>query len=333
MNTKQLPYIIAIAETGSLSKAAIKLGISQPALSKYITGLEAETGLRMFVREKQRMLPTEAGAAYIDTAHKIMNVQQQTHNAIVGLFVHDRKCLRIGVTPHRGAQQVAIIQPHLIKQFPEYELVTHESYNQSLKDKTRSGELDLSFITLFKEEAGLHHLCLFAEEAVLSVPAFHKLAELGSQNAECARRIDIARFQDSPFVFAGEQTSVGQILEHTTREAGFEPVAVFRANNILAVVEMIRSGAGVGLIPLRYAAPSDDVVYFRLKEPTMLQNCVATQKGRKFSKVERYLIYLDMLLYNNSGIPREKITWSDELRAIVLEFDPQFFAHEQEAEV
>ena len=78
MNLSQLKYIIAIANTGSLSVAAQQLGISQPALSKYLAKQQKEIGLELFYRDKKRLQPTEAGRLYLEAARKILTLQKDT---------------------------------------------------------------------------------------------------------------------------------------------------------------------------------------------------------------------------------------------------------------
>ena len=58
MNIKTLSYLVAIAETGTLSGAGKKLGISQPTLSAFLSNLECELGIDLFVRNKKQMIPT-----------------------------------------------------------------------------------------------------------------------------------------------------------------------------------------------------------------------------------------------------------------------------------
>ena len=78
----QLQYIIAIANTGSLSLAARQIGVSQPALSKYLNKLEQELGLTLFTREKKKLRPTEAGRVYINGACKILSRREEGLYAI-----------------------------------------------------------------------------------------------------------------------------------------------------------------------------------------------------------------------------------------------------------
>ena len=64
MNISQLPYIVAIASTGSLSAAARQLGISQPALSKFLKNTERDVGQELFFRNQNRYVPTPASQIY-----------------------------------------------------------------------------------------------------------------------------------------------------------------------------------------------------------------------------------------------------------------------------
>ena len=83
MNLKQLPYFIAIAETGSLSAAARQAEVSQPAISGYLQDLERELGTPLFVRSHRRMVPTEAGTVYLDMARQVLDLQARTHTMIL----------------------------------------------------------------------------------------------------------------------------------------------------------------------------------------------------------------------------------------------------------
>ena len=70
MNTRQLTYVLSIAETGNLSAAAKELGVSQPALSKYLAELEDELGTELFLRYKKQLYPTAAGKIYLEAAKR-----------------------------------------------------------------------------------------------------------------------------------------------------------------------------------------------------------------------------------------------------------------------
>ena len=325
MNTKQLPYLVTIAETGNLSAAAQKLGISQPALSKFLAELEREYGVELFFREKRQMYPTEAGKVIVDAARRILDGHERTRSAITAIGHRRKQIIRVGVTPHRGAQVIAMIYPHLLKQFPDVEILTMEGYAQQQLDLLYAGEIDFALVTAFCEHKGLRMLPFYDEEIVLSVPVFHRMARFGSRYVEKAERIGLAEFRDSPFVNMGEGSTLGGITKLAIARAGFEAMEVFRSDNILVVAEMIKTGAGVGLIPWHYARPCEEVVYFRLSEPLFFTLCMKMKEDYVLTKAERYLMYLKVRMYDVRNINDWKLMrWTDELRSIMLEFEPDY---------
>ena len=78
MKLEQLPYILEIASCQNLSGAAQKLGISQPALSKYLSNLEGELGMELFQRYRKKLYPTPAGFLYLDMARRMQEIQEKT---------------------------------------------------------------------------------------------------------------------------------------------------------------------------------------------------------------------------------------------------------------
>lgn len=320
MNINQLPYIIAIAKTGNLSTAASLLGISQPALSKYLIKLEKEVGMKLFTYYKKKLYPTNAGQVYLDAAYKIRDIQLNMINSIRAMHAQERKKLYIGVTPHRGVQLVAKTYPQFTKLFPLTELVLQEGYATHMREYIKTGKASFAMTTYDGyEEPGIQYQPLHDEELILSVPVFHPLASRACTNLENLAAADIMEFRDTPFVLMGSNTTIGKISSRIFSEIDFTPTVIYTSNNILMVDEMIRAGAGVGLISRYYALPSKEVVYFTLRNPIFYTVCIISKAGHTYSKEERYLIYLQ-LKYNAENM-QYNFRWDDTLRAIVDEFE------------
>ena len=75
MQIKNMSYIIALAECQTLSGAGKRLGISQPTLSVFLSDLEQELGMDLFIRDKKKLLLTPAGRIYLDAARRILATQ------------------------------------------------------------------------------------------------------------------------------------------------------------------------------------------------------------------------------------------------------------------
>lgn len=101
MEHREMEYVIVIAQEKNLSKAAERLFISQPALSRFLVKLEQELGTPLFERKNRQYIPTMAGELYLDTAREILCLQQQFDAALRSLIQTNRGVVSMG--SRRGA--------------------------------------------------------------------------------------------------------------------------------------------------------------------------------------------------------------------------------------
>lgn len=301
MNLKQLPYFVAIAQTGSLSGAARQAGVSQPAVSAYLRELEQELGVQMFARKEGRFRPTPAGEIYLDMARRILSIQEQARLQMHPLTQDQKQKIRVGISPHRGAKALAAIYSEFRKEFPQIQLQPVERYVDETAELLNNGQLELSFSTATREELPpeLHLLSMQREEIVLAIPSFHRLAFFGDRDVSRAPQLALEEFRDTPFVLMSQSSSLGRICRRLFVRCGMEPVTVFQSNNVTMVRDMIQSGAGAGLLPSYYAQPEEGMVYFRLQNPEYIVFSVVWKEGRKLTRPERYLLYLKDKLYDS----------------------------------
>lgn len=321
MNLSQLKYVIAIANTGSLSSAAQQLGISQPALSKYLAKQQKELGVELFYRDKKQLRPTAAGRLYLEAAQKILLLQRDTAASIHALTQSSHSVLRLGVTPHLGAEAAAKLYPSMRRKFHDIEFSLKEGYTQKLYQMVREGTADYAMTTVLPAQPGVRILPLFREELLLSVPVFYKNRFGATDDPDHTATVRLEEFRDSPFVLMDENTTIGQLSYAAIQAAGFRPMVVFHSENGYLVDEMIRSGIGVGIIPRHYAVPSQEVYYLKLEPGYSFQYCVICAADHEMNLEERYLTYLQ--LKGREGDPTIQYCWSRELIALVDEFDLQ----------
>ena len=104
MNLKEQQYIVTIANCGSITQAAKRLGVTQPALSSYLSNVENTLGAPLFERTGRRLVPTYLGEVYLEKAHKILALgeefQQQVDQVVSGYQGRLRVCIPIRRSPH-----------------------------------------------------------------------------------------------------------------------------------------------------------------------------------------------------------------------------------------
>ena len=98
MNLKHLTYIVTIAEMQSISKAAEILFLSRPALNHFLLNLEKELGFSLFKRINKKLILTDAGRIYVDSAKSILEIKKQTYKLLEELSDCETGCLHIGLT-------------------------------------------------------------------------------------------------------------------------------------------------------------------------------------------------------------------------------------------
>ena len=106
---KTFEYILAVAETSSVSEAAESLGIAQSALSRYILKMEKEIGVEFFDRTTLPIVLTEAGRYYVEAGKKILDINRQLVKRIEDVKTHKNLEIRIGTGPSRAPALMPLI--------------------------------------------------------------------------------------------------------------------------------------------------------------------------------------------------------------------------------
>lgn len=320
MNIKPMLYVTAIAETGSLSAAGRKLGVSQPTLSVFLSELETNLGVDLFVRDKKRLIPTPAGNLYLDAARQMIRIKEQTYQTIHQLTHEPVQTITVGATPLRGSIITAQIFPQFSRRFPHVRLEIKEAYMNDLRALVKNGRVNYSLGSCYdSQDPDFDYAIISREEVVLAVPAFHRLAHTAGNWREQLICTDIRLFADTPFVLLSPGTTVRAISDNIFTKEDIQPTVVFETNNNLVASSMIRQGAGVGLLPRSsMVMDAEDIVYFSIQPRYYLGLCIIIQKNRRLSPAERYFIYLviNRDIHNPTYIPSP----NEYARAIYREF-------------
>jgi DNA-binding transcriptional LysR family regulator len=254
MELRHLRYFVAVAEELHFSRAAERLHVAQPAVSEQIRKLEHELGVTLLNRTKRKASLTEAGAALLAEARRVLQqvdrAQLATHEA------RDRTAarLRIGYTPASLPTSVPRALQRLAASMKSLEATLEPAFALELIAAVRDERLDAAIVTLPAPTAGLRTTQLGREGAVAALPAGHRHAmrpAIRLDHLAPERIVVLPREASRPFydaVLAACQSAALSPSLIETRTTCVEPA-------LLAVA----SGAGIGLFPEsvahRYSTP------------------------------------------------------------------------------
>lgn len=319
MNTRQLSYFLSIAEHGSLSGASCALGISQPALSKYLSQLEAELGTELFLRHNKKLYLTAAGRIYLDAAGRIISVKEQTYQMITSLSGGYQKTITVGVTPLRGAIAIAKIFPLFHKRYPHVNIEIKEQYLSNLRQSVINHSVNLALGTCIDlEDPEILYLSCHEENLVLFVPSFHPLAPLANRDPEHLTPISIDQFADTPFLLGKPGSTVRKLADIIFQQNNVRPTVVYESDNNLILKNMAQNGAGITILAKDHMEPCSSLVYFQLNPPCFVHLTAMAPRDRELSEEERYLIALNF--HAEASNPDYHFNPSPEARKILEEF-------------
>ena len=276
MELRQLRYFVAVAEELNFGRAAARLHISQPPLTRQIHRLEEELGVNLFRRTTRKVELTEAGQTFVIEARQIIarvahaaGLASQANRGIAGHLV-------IGYTPPRTAL-VARTLKVFAQKYPNVRLELRDILGQTT-ELIRDGRVDVAFVPLPIESTGLVVHTVLREQFVVAMTSMHRLAQ--------KKFVTIQELADEPnLLFPRQMNPVGydQIVSLCQRR-NLTLNVVLEVEDIHTRMALV--GAGFGVCVVRRSAiafQSTDVVLRKLR------NSPTVEVGIAYSRENRSL--------------------------------------------
>jgi len=177
MELRHLRYFIAVAEEENVTRAAARLRVSQPPLSRQIQALEDEIGVNLFDRCGRSIKLTQAGLVFLRHAKSVLTQVElavKSAQAASG----EKSALRVGYTPALTTELLPQIVRSLSRHHPRVQLIMHDSVSIEIVDLLRAGKLDVGLIAKHPGERNhrLHYEVLQSFAVGVIVSKRHRLA-------------------------------------------------------------------------------------------------------------------------------------------------------------
>lgn len=253
MNTKHLEYIMMIEQERSISKAAKKLFMTQPALSTFLAREESAVGLPLFERSSEGLVPTYAGECYLTMAKEVIKLNRRLSQELCEIEKSYRGRVTIGTTVHIGT----CVLPELISTFQQYypniEINIIEGSSHILETEIERGNVDLALMHLPLRQGNADYVEIARERYVMTFSKTHALySKIYYKEQERYPYIDVREARNEKFILAHPNQRVRQVSDEILFNAGFIPEIALMTSSVHTALDLAGIGLGVTFLPESY---------------------------------------------------------------------------------
>jgi LysR family transcriptional regulator for metE and metH len=248
LDSRHLRLVAEVARAESVTRAADRLHVTQSAVSHQLRDIEERLGTALFVRSGRRMLLTAAGRHLVETAERVLDDIARAESAVVRLARHQAGEFRICTQCYTGYHWLPPLLEVLRRRYPHVEVRIAAEHTTQVVDALLDGKLDLAILTGDPRDRRIQLRPLFEDEHAAIVAPSHPWAKRTFVSAAelAAERLYLySRSLDDSF-----------IVQRLMRPAGVVPKSVTFLQLTEAILEMVKAGLGVSVLPTWSIAPA-----------------------------------------------------------------------------
>jgi DNA-binding transcriptional LysR family regulator len=249
MELRHLRYFIAAAETENVSRAALKLHVSQPGLSRQIRDLEEELGFALFERSARSVRLTDAGKTFLAEARAVLQRAEEAVTRARAIATGGRGELHVGYAPSPTVRIVPATLRAFQAQMPKVRVRLHDLSTEEMLTGVREGKLQVALVVRPNRAMlrGLHFEELARDGMCLAVAPGHAFARL--------RSVTLAQAVGEPLVAftRRDYPEYHEYLETMFAPIKAKPRIAEEHDSSASLIAAVESGAGVAVVPQSFS--------------------------------------------------------------------------------
>jgi DNA-binding transcriptional LysR family regulator len=287
---RHLPYFVAVAEMENVSKAALKLHVSQPALSRQIRDLEDEIGVALFERTAKSVSLTEPGWVFFKEAREVLLHADDAVKKARAMAKADEGELHVGYSPTPVARMLPKVLRACQRAMPKVHIKLHDLANHENIARLRDGRLQLAFVVRPPKAGVLHGLRyeeLMRQQICLAVPLQHPFAR--------RRTVSLADAAGEPFIGLTREDypDYHDFLSLIFGPIKRKPRIVEEYESMAGIVSSLEAGTGVAIVSeaFGYSFGNRAKLLRLTPEPKPISIGIVACNGRLSSAAEKFWQY------------------------------------------
>lgn len=240
MEMRHLRYFVAVAETGSFSRAAARLHITQPALWRQVRDLEEELGVRLFERSGRRVRVTSAGEGLLLRCRDLLADFQQLAEHAVAMQGGEVGKLSIAASPQVIQSLLAPFLTRFLKPRPGIDIHLVEEGGAHTLGLVERGDVQLA-LAIRRGNDRLSGRLLFPVRVLAAMPSVHRLAR--------RRVIEVSDLQDERVLLLRQGFGTREMFDGACRIAHVHTRIVLEAGDPHSLIALARAARGIAIVP------------------------------------------------------------------------------------
>jgi DNA-binding transcriptional LysR family regulator len=234
----QLEAFVEVIRRGSVTAAAQALYVTQPALTARLNALERDVGVRLLVRRRGGVRPTEAGRAFLPYAERALQAVAEGRTVLGELGRGAAGHVAICASPIVSTYALPTILNRFSHTHPGVQVAVRTGHSDEMIELVKRDEVAVGLLRAFNDP-GVEQFTLYEDELVLVVHADHP----------CGDVVRLADLGGEQFVLFDRASSYHELTNAMFLEAGIAPRSVMELDNVDSAKKMIELGLGVAFLP------------------------------------------------------------------------------------
>jgi LysR family hca operon transcriptional activator len=286
MELRHLRYFVAVADELSFTRGAEKLRIAQPSLTRQIRDLEDELGIRLLDRTKKKVKLTKEGEFFLERAKRLLGLSDELIQTVREVDHKLSHTVNIGYVANPFHRVLPASLTSFEKEFPDISINLFGIPSADQIIAVKDGKLDVGFIGLLEpsDDSDLQSLVVGSFRAVALVPRNSSRAKKGV--------IGLSDLAQTFFVGLSDKCYPGytQWFKTTCERVGIRAKIVQTADSDSALIQAVRSGLGVAILPEQIKdVPHDNIVIKNVTPPIVFPSTIVWRKENSSTGLKAYL--------------------------------------------
>lgn len=285
MDFRELEYLLAIAKHQNITRAAEALYIGQPTLSKFLTGLEAELGIRLFDRVGRKYILTYAGSRYVEKAREILNLKSDIDREMAEILKNEKGVLNIAFANMRCTYMLPVTLPRFEAMYPNVQVNIFEGNSTENELRLLNGQVDVAFFSFADQHPQIDYTTLAKEELLICTGKGHPAALMAEKiPGQRYPHLNLASIQNDRVLLMQKSQRTRQIVDGIMKAQGLTFQNTMVTSSMPAIIGLVAAGFGVSILfesHLRYSPDRNRINCYSFGSPNTICDFVAaTRKGR-----------------------------------------------------